>query len=94
MKLRWSNRSLSNLSDLHAYISEDNLAAANRVVAKIEEAVETLRNAPLAGRKGRVAGTRELVIPGTPYVVGYTLEADAIYILAVVHGKQGWPDRF
>jgi plasmid stabilization system protein ParE len=45
------------------------------------------------GRSGRVAGTRELVIAGTPYLVAYRVEAKAVVILAVIHGAQRWPDE-
>jgi len=94
MKIRWAERSLKSLSDLHAYIFADNPAAADRVVDKIESAIETLRDAPRAGRAGRVPDTRELVIPATPYLVAYTIQSDAIYILAILHGKRSWPQTF
>jgi len=40
-----------------------------------------------------VAGTRELVIVGTPYIVPYRVENDAVQIITVLHGAQKWPDR-
>ena len=45
-----------------------------------------------SGRPGRVPGTRELVIPRTPYVAAYALTRDCIRILRVLHGAQMWPD--
>ena len=44
-------------------------------------------------RPGRVAGTRELVITGTPYVAAYAVTAETIRILRVLHGAQRWPDE-
>ena len=42
---------------------------------------------------GRVAGTRELVVPGTPYVIPYRLRTDRLEIIAIFHGRQKWPGR-
>jgi plasmid stabilization system protein ParE len=38
---------------------------------RIQEAVEYLMEYPNIGRPGRVSGTRELVVSGTPFVVVY-----------------------
>jgi toxin ParE1/3/4 len=48
---------------------------------------------PEAGRKGRVAKTRELVIARTPFVVAYRIKDETIEILRVFHGSRRWPDR-
>ncbi|MGB7496088.1 MAG: hypothetical protein WBR26_21925 [Candidatus Acidiferrum sp.] len=45
----------------------------------------------MAGRAGRVPGTRELVISDTPFIAAYALEKARIAILAVYHGAQQWP---
>ena len=46
------------------------------------------------GRPGRVPGTRELVIPGTPYIVPYRVQGEAIQILRVYHSARRWPESF
>jgi toxin ParE1/3/4 len=46
------------------------------------------------GRPGRVKGTRELVIVGTPYIVAYRIKGDAVQVLRVLHGAQKWPQGF
>ena len=46
------------------------------------------------GRPGRIAGTRELVVPGTPYLIAYAVLEEQVVVLAVLHGAQRWPDRF
>ena len=46
------------------------------------------------GRPGRIPGTRELVIPKTPFIVPYRLQRNVIQILRVYHGARRWPENF
>jgi toxin ParE1/3/4 len=47
------------------------------------------------GHPGRVADTRELVVPAySNYIIVYEIEGHRVHMLAVMHGKQQWPDRF
>ena len=48
----------------------------------------------MAGREVRVAGTRELVISGTLFVVVYRIEKNEVRILAVLHAAREWPKEF
>ena len=88
---RWLRRALLDLEDAYSYVAADNPAAARRLVEQIEEGVRQLSRHPRLGRVGRVAGTRELVIAGTPFLVVYELEADRPAILTVLHGARRWP---
>ena len=45
------------------------------------------------GRPGRVEGTRELVVPDTPYLVPYRGRGHAVEILRVFHGARKWPKK-
>lgn len=46
---------------------------------------------PGMGRPGRVAGTRELVVPGTPVILAYRAHAGRVEVLRILHAKQQWP---
>jgi toxin ParE1/3/4 len=46
------------------------------------------------GRRGRVAGTRELIVSDTPYIIPYRVRANAVEILRVFHAAGKWPNRF
>jgi toxin ParE1/3/4 len=63
------------------------------VVSKIVESVDRLVHQPHSGRPGRLAGTRELIVPGTPYVIPYRVRTGRLDLIAVFHGKQKWPKR-
>ena len=93
MNILWSPRALQHLTHLRSFIARDNPAAANRVAAALLDAVERLAELPNVGRPGRVAGTRELVVPGTPYVISYRMLGDRLEIIAVFHGRKKWPER-
>lgn len=90
----WSPRAIRHLADLRTYISRDNPVAAARTALTLLTTVERLVELPSLGRPGRVAGTRELVVPGTPYVIPYRLGRDRLEIIAVFHGRQRWPKRW
>ena len=91
----WSAEAIEDLVALRAYIEQDDKAAALRVALHIVHSVETLlANNPEMGRPGRVPGTRELVIPKTPFIVPYRVVGTTIQILRVFHGRRRWPETF
>ncbi|MEO8097314.1 MAG: type II toxin-antitoxin system RelE/ParE family toxin [Acidobacteriota bacterium] len=67
---------------------------AAQLASRILNAVDLLDGQPSIGRLGRVAGTRELVATGTPYVIPYRVRCARLEIIAVFHGRQKWPERF
>lgn len=89
----WSPRAIRHLADLRAHIARDRPDAAARIAMTLLTAVDRLVEAPNLGRPGRVSGTRELVVPGTPYVIPYRLRGERLEIIAVFHGRQRWPAR-
>jgi toxin ParE1/3/4 len=89
----WSPRAIEHLAHLREYIARDNPNAANRIASALLEAVERLAQLPNLGRPGRVAGTRELVVPGTPYIIPYRLRGDSLEVVAVFHARQKWPKQ-
>ena len=92
-KIRWLRRALANLDAEAEYISRDSYASAQRVVTQIEQAVERLACHPALGRAGRVAGTRELVVAGTPYIIPYRVREGRVEILRVFHAARKWPPK-
>src|SRR4029077_7815685 len=91
MKIVWSAEAVEDLVSLRAYIAEDSPAIAQRTVRLIIGSIEQLLpDNPRMGRAGRVPGTRELVIPRTPYIVPYRLQRTTIQILRVYHAARRW----
>lgn len=92
MKTVWTKLALQDLLQVRDYISADHPEAAATILKKIEKAVENLNSYQNLGRLGRVKGTRELVVVGTPFLVPYRIKKDRIEILAVIHSARRWPE--
>lgn len=94
MRIVWTRRYLSELEAIGDYIAEHNPRAAVRVVGEIHGKTGKLLSAnPFIGRRGEIRGTRELVIPGTPYIVAYRVTDTDVEVLFVQHGARQWPDE-
>jgi len=93
MKIVWSPRAIRHLTELREYIEKDNPDAVQRLATRILDSVELLEGHPHLGRPGRVTGTRELVIPDTPYIIPYRIRGERLDLVAVFHGRQKWPTR-
>jgi toxin ParE1/3/4 len=92
MDLRWLDDALADVTEIYRYIAADDARAAARVVDRVQAAVRSLAEVPHRGRPGRWPGTRELVVPRTPYIVPYRVVGDVIEILRVFHGARRWPE--
>ncbi len=88
MRIRWRHSAVSDLAEIRDFISESDLKAAGAVVDRVLRSVERLESFPKSGRAGQISGTRELVVPGLPYIVVYTINDTDISIIGVFHGAR------
>lgn len=93
MKIVWSRRAIRHLVSLRKYIKQDSEQSASLVALRILHAIELLQAQPDIGRPGRVLGTRELVVPDTPYIIPYRVRRERLELIAVFHGRQQWPPK-
>ena len=94
MRVVWTRPALRDLEAIGDHIARNNRRAADRVVKRIRDRTPDLAQYPLLGRTGRVAGTRELVIPDTRFIAVYRVGDDQVEMLAVFHAARRWPDSF
>ena len=93
--IEWTEQATRQLDQAHAYIALSNSEkVADRVALQIVTSVQQLATFPMSGRRGRIPGTRELVISNTPFIAAYAIDHDRIVILALYHGAQQWPEAF
>jgi toxin ParE1/3/4 len=94
MRLKWSQAAIRDLQEIRGFIAQERPMAAQRVAQRILQVVRNLEQFPRMGRPGRVEGTRELVVGGTPYIVPYRVQGEAVELLRILHGARRWPERF
>ncbi len=94
MTVVWLQQALADLDSIVAYLRERNPQAAVDMYEAIRQQVGKLAEFPRSGRTGRVAGTREVVIAGLPYIVPYYIKGREVRILAVLHTSRKWPEEF
>lgn len=90
LDLEWKTAALADLLAIVDYISDGNPDAAQALKNEIETKAARLPKNPRLYRKGRVEGTREMVVRPS-YVVIYAQDARAVTILRVLHTAQKWP---
>jgi toxin ParE1/3/4 len=91
MNVIWSPRAIRHLVAIREFIEKDSDGNAAAIATRILDAIEVLRTQPQMGRPGRLAGTRELVVSGTPNIVPYRVRRERLELLAVFDGRGQWP---
>ena len=94
MKLKWDTFAIADREHIYGYIEAENPRAAVEIDLRFDQSVRRLADFPNSGRPGRVAGTRELIVAGTPYIIPYRVFEDRVTLLRVLHGAQLWPEQF
>ena len=93
MKIEWLRVAERDRESQLDYIGQRSASAAIDIGDAVEKAVRHLGTHPYMGRAGRVPGTRELAVSGTPYVVAYRVEPEVVVVLRLLHGAQQWPSK-
>lgn len=95
MKVQWTEEAKNRLEDIEVYIARENPKAAQKIIlAIVRKAANQLSDYPASGKPGRLPGTRELFISGSPYVVVYTVQHNIVTILTVFHSAQDFPQKY
>ena len=94
MRVRWTEPAFESLRNHADFIAKDDFEQARRLVLRVNEAVERLKQFASMGRPGRISDTRELIIAGTPYILAYRIRGDAVELLRILHAAQDWPAEF
>lgn len=90
LTVRWMRPAAKDLKRIHAHIAADSAVSANKMLQRILSQADELGRYPSIGRRGRVPGTRELIVHEHYYLV-YRIESPTVKILRVKHTSQQWP---
>ncbi|WP_370690142.1 type II toxin-antitoxin system RelE/ParE family toxin [Fluviicoccus sp.] len=61
---------------------------AREFASAVRETVSRLADYPAMGKPGRVAGVREMPVPGYPYLIPYRVIAEELQVLRVFYVRQ------
>ncbi len=84
MPIVWLLSAVQDAMDIRTHIANRNPKAASLVANRIDQAISDLAVMPAMERTGRIFGTRELVISGTPYIVVYRVQNSRIEVLRIL----------
>jgi toxin ParE1/3/4 len=90
MRVRWAVPAAQDLESIKNYLQQRYPHFAEPTVRTIYQRIRSLKTAPDLGRPGHRTGTRGLALTPLPYVVVYSVRAEAVEILHVYHGAQDW----
>ena len=85
----WTSRAVDDLREIHDFVARDSERAAEALVERIVRATERLGPFPESGRTvpelPRLA-YREVIVGN--YRVVYRIDARAVWIVSVIHGRR------
>jgi len=90
MRIRWTIPAADDVENIYHYLLNNYPQFAESTVRSIYQQIKKLKMSPNRGRTGHRSGTRELPIPGLPYIVVYAIRPEVIEILHIYHGAQDW----
>ena len=90
MRVLWTLTAEQDRADIVDFIAQHNPRAAIRMDELFGAAVGRLAEHRLMGRHGQIPGTREF-IPHESCRRVYEVQADTVWILALVHTARQWP---
>jgi toxin ParE1/3/4 len=94
MKVVWSAASVRHLQGVVEYLQGESAGGAIIIRRRILDTVRRIGMMPHSGRIGRIHGTREAVVPRSPYIVVYQVSLQAVEILGIWHSARLWPEAF
>jgi len=94
MTVIWSAASVRHLHEVVDYLQGESARGTVTIRRRILDTVRRIGQMPHSGRTGRIEGTREAVVPRSPYIVVYQVSAQAVEVLGIWHGARQWPESF
>jgi plasmid stabilization system protein ParE len=80
----------ADLDEIWKYIAEDNIDAADRVLADIHSTLTTLAASPRIGHRRSDLTERPLLfhVVRDEYLIAYAPDENPLWVVAVIHGRR------
>jgi len=92
MRVRYTSRAFSDLTEIYGYVSVRNPAAAGKIVTTIRTAVEGLTVFPERGRGTDEPNVRVLLAGRFPYRIYYRVGSEEVLIIHIRHAARKDPE--
>jgi toxin ParE1/3/4 len=92
LRIRFSDRAIAEIEEIRAWLTDDDSATAERIVARIRQTIAMFEMFPMLGHDGEVEGTREFKVTGLPYLIVYKIAtATDLVIISILHSRRNYP---
>ena len=91
MRVRFTRPAQRDLTQIHAYVSQDSPDIASRLVARLIERSRKLADNPFEGRETDEPNARVIIARRLRYFIFYTVTADEIHITHIRHTSRRRP---
>ena len=81
-------------AEIWAYIADDNLSAANRLLARLDRTFQLLSTQPLIGQAVENIAPHLRFIPIGSYLIFYRAIDDGVEIVRILHGARDITSEF
>ena len=94
VRVLWSATAVKHLQEAVDFLQEESSRGASTFRRRILEMKRRVGQMPYSGRVGRIDGTREAVVPRTPYILVYRVSEKTADVLGIWHAAPKWPESF
>lgn len=88
MRVKITAPAASDLREIEKYISQDNVAAAEKVINKLEEGCLLLGDSPGIGRRRDYLKPKLRTINEGNYLIYYRVKRNTIEVLRILHSSR------
>lgn len=94
IQLRIAHRAQEDLLDIWLYVARDSLAAADKLLKRLEASFGRLLGNPQFGRRRPELGNEIRSLAVASYVIFYRAMSGAVEIIRVLHGRRDLAEQF
>ena len=88
MRIRWTPAAAADLQGISDFLREHHPQYHEKTMRKLYDTIGALKNSPNRGKRGRIAGTREILFPPMPYFAVYRARGQDIEVLRIWHSAR------
>lgn len=88
LPIKWRKNAREDFEEIIDDLSKKNPSAAQKLRDNMAKKLSQLSSFPKSCPEGRVAGTREMLLPS--YIVVYSEDTEKVRVIGIFHQRQNW----